>query len=117
MAKNSIHRLGRDIVKGDNWNASLGEIQKRESSFCQVYDIWKNTRDQEICEAVYQQHHKKLKALGSISCKSIKETQKEGSRIALLEWLSSTDPSENYNSALQTREDGTGDWLLRENED
>lgn len=107
MAKSSIQRLALDVINWDNWDASLEEIQKRETSFCQVYDIWKDTRDQEICEAVYQQHREGLEAIESSSCnvialqKTIKDKQKEASRIALLDWLSFIDPSENYNSAIQ----------------
>ncbi|KUJ13873.1 uncharacterized protein LY89DRAFT_753194 [Mollisia scopiformis] len=84
-----------------------------------VYDIWKDTREQEAQEKVYRQHKENSEAMGTISWNlvslqmSIDARQRETCRSDLLDWLSSVDPSKNYNNALRTREDGTGNWLLK----
>ncbi|KAE9376195.1 hypothetical protein N431DRAFT_404374 [Stipitochalara longipes BDJ] len=123
LSTNTAFRLGRDVVKWDKWDAFLGDIKKREDAFCKVYEIWKDTIDQENCEGVYRRHREKMETLGSISCnivalkKSIEDKQRETSRTKLLDWLSSIDPSENYNTALLARQAGTGDWLLQGNSD
>ncbi|KAF4630221.1 hypothetical protein G7Y89_g7914 [Cudoniella acicularis] len=123
LSKNSTSRLGLDVVKHDDWDSSLNKIQGRENAFCKVYEILKDTRDQEIREAVFQRHREKIEAMGSISCniialqKSVDDKQREAERKELLNWLSSIDPSENHNTALRAHQEGTGDWLLQGNDD
>jgi hypothetical protein len=123
LSKNSAFRLGLDIVKWDNWDSSLNDIQKREDAFRQVYDIWKDMRDQEDCEALFAAHQAKMNVMisirGDISGlrSAIENAQGDTKRADLLNWLSSIDPSESYNVGLDKVRAGTGDWLLNGNTD
>jgi hypothetical protein len=66
LSKSSAFRLGLDIVKWDNWDSSISDVQKREDAFRQVYDVWKDLRDQEDCEAIFARHQEKLNVMISI---------------------------------------------------
>jgi hypothetical protein len=49
--------------------------------------------------------------------KPAEQRTSEADSRELLAWLSPIDPSENYNTVLQARQDDTGDWLLRGSND
>jgi hypothetical protein len=49
--------------------------------------------------------------------KAIEDEQKDSKRKELLNWLTSIDPSKNYNSARDKHESCTGDWLVKGNKD
>jgi hypothetical protein len=109
LSKNGAFRLSLDIVKWDNWDSSLSDVQKREDAFRQVYDVWKDTRDQEDCEAVFARHQAKMNVMISIRDdisglrNAIVHAQGDTKRTDLLNWLSTIDPSESYNVGLDWR--------------
>lgn len=111
------------MIKSDNWDSSLSDVQKREDAFCQVYDIWKDTRDQEDCEALFARHQEKMNVMISISGdvsslrNAIEEAQRDTKRTDLLNWLSTVDPSKFYNLGLDKLRADTGEWLLNRNPD
>jgi hypothetical protein len=121
LSKNGAFRLSLDIVKWDNWDSSLSDVQKREDAFRQVYDVWKDTRDQEDCEAVFARHQAKMNVMISMRDdisglrNAIVHAQGDTKRTDLLNWLSTIDPSESYNVGLDKVRAGTGDWLLNGN--
>jgi hypothetical protein len=123
LSKNTAFRLGLDIVKWDNWDSSITDVQKREDAFRQVFDVWKDMRDQEDCEAVFARHHAKMNVMisirGDISGlrSAIEHAQMDTKRTELLNWLSNIDPSESYNTGLDKVRADTGDWLLHGNTD
>ncbi|CZT12383.1 uncharacterized protein RAG0_16224 [Rhynchosporium agropyri] len=52
--------------------------------------------------------------------KAVELSQRDNSRSELLSWLSSVDPSQKYNDARDKHDsagEGTGDWLILDNED
>ena len=123
FSKNGAFRLGLDMIQWDNWDSALGDVQGRETAFCGVYDIWKDTRDQEEYEVLYKRHKENLGALNCIGTdvsglrKAIVDAQKDGRRIGLLGWLSSVDPSVNFNNVIEKHELDTGNWLVEDNEE
>jgi hypothetical protein len=123
LSKNSAFRLGLDIVKWGNWDSSISDVQKREDAFRQVYGVWKDTRYQEDCEAVFARHQEKMNVMisirGDISGlrSAIKHAQGDTRRTDLPNWLSTIDPSESYNVGLDKVRAGTGEWLLNGNTD
>jgi hypothetical protein len=111
------------MIKWDNWDSSLNDVQKKEDAFCQVYDIWKDTRDQEDSEALFARHQEKINIMISISGdvsglrNAIEEAQRDTKRTDLLNWLSTIDPSKFYNLGLDKLRADTGEWLLNGNQD
>jgi hypothetical protein len=122
-AKNAAFRLGSDMAKSDNWDLLLDDIKTQETAFCAINTIWNETRYQEEWKALNKRHQESMKNLISIVNdvsglrEAIEDAQRDNQRKELLSWLSSIDPSENYNSARGKREAKTGDWLVEGNED
>jgi hypothetical protein len=122
-SKNGAFRVGLDIVKWDSWESLLADILTQETAFCAVNELWKDARYEEECIALDKRHQESMKSLISISSdvsslrKAIEDAQQDSQQAGLLNWISSIDPSENYNSARERHEVETGDWLVRGNED
>jgi ankyrin repeat domain-containing protein 50 len=122
-SKNAASRVIRDMVKWDNWDSLLADIQTQEMAFQGVNKLWKDAKYEEDCIASNERHQEKIKRLDSIGRdlsnlrKAIEEAQKDTQRRELLSWLSSIDPSENYNSARDRHEAETGNWLVQGNRD
>lgn len=123
FSKNGGSRLALDMIKWDNWDLALSEIRTREDAFCNVYEIWKDQRDQEEQEALFMRHKENLDVMKSISGNvsglrtAIELAQRNKERSRLLDWLSDIDPSENFNAAWDKHEALTGNWLLRDKKD
>lgn len=122
LSKNGAFRLGLDIVKWNDWDAAMSDIQKQEDSFCKVYDIWQDMVYQEECQALEARHKENMNQL-TILCsdvsglrQAIEDSQRNAERTELLDWISDIDYSENFNAAIAKHEENTGDWLLRNNE-
>ncbi|KAF8858160.1 hypothetical protein BDZ45DRAFT_802669 [Acephala macrosclerotiorum] len=116
-------RLGSDLVKRDNWDSALQEIVKQDEAFCKVYDILKDTIQQEEYDALSERYEESSKTMATIAGdmsalnRAIESAQSDQRRRELLKWLSVIDPSENYRNALGKREvDTTGYWLTRNHE-
>jgi ankyrin repeat domain-containing protein 50 len=122
-SKNAASRVIRDTVKWDNWDSLLADIRTQEMAFQGVNKLWKDTKYEEDCIASNERHQESIKRLDSIGRdlsnlrKAIEEAQKDTQRRELLSWLSSIDPSENYNSARDRHEAETGSWLVQCNRD
>jgi N-terminal domain of NWD NACHT-NTPase len=123
LSKNGTFRLGFDMIKWDDWESSLSEIQKSEDAFRNLYAIWKDTRDQEDCEALFARHQEKMDVMifmsGDLSGlrNAIEEEQRNTARKDLLNWLSAIDSPKNYNLGLDKLRADTGEWLLNGNPD
>ncbi len=121
-SKNGAFRIGLDMVKWNNWELLLTDIQEQEWGFCKIYNLWKDTRYEEECNALNDRHQESMKSLTSICGevsglrKAVEDAQRDSQRKELLSWLSSVDPSENYNSARDKHEAETGDWFVERNE-
>jgi hypothetical protein len=111
------------MIKWDDWDSSLNDVQKREDAFQQVYAIWKDIRDQEDCDTLFTQHQEKMSVTTSISVDvsslrdAIEKAQMDTNRTNLLNWLSTIDPSKFYSLGLDEIRADTGDWLLDGNPD
>lgn len=124
-ASNTAVRAGLDIVKWDDWATLMGDVEKQNSAFAKISDLWKDKKYEEDCMQLEERHQQHMKSIHCIEDdisalrESVQSAQKVKGRRALLRWLSSTDPSSNYNSAREShaREPITGDWLVKETED
>lgn len=118
--RKNAFQLGLDVVKWDDWDKLLGQIQNQERRFAAIEKLW---RYEEVCLENERQHQESLHKLGEISTdvsglrSAIKDAPTEERRQELLNWLSDVDPSEIYNTARDKHGAGTGEWLTRESEE
>ena len=98
----------------------MKDIQLQDATFCRAYDLLKDSRDEEEFESQWKRHFESLDIMDFISSNmsglrsAIEERQRDTKREGLLQWLSSVDPSENYNNACERHEAGTGQWFIVE---
>lgn len=110
-----------DMIKRDNWDSSLEDIQKQDQEFCKVYELLKDSMTQEECKKLEDRHKKLLNPLTSIaaSASALKEATAEAQSDIrtrqLLRWLSPHDSTGGYKNAIEERKEGTGNWLLQDN--
>jgi hypothetical protein len=118
-SSNDAFRLGRDVVKWDDWDKLLGQIHNQERRFAAIEALWRDSRYDEECSEVKKRHQESLHKLGEISTdlSSMRGAQIEKNRQELLDWLSDVDPSEIYNTARDKHGAGTGEWLTMESEE
>jgi hypothetical protein len=123
MSKNGAIQLGLDMIRWDDWESLLDNIQQREDAFRQVYDHWKDTKEQEDCDALLARHQENMTVMMSMSGdlsglrNAIEKAQSDDKRTKLLNWLSTIDPSKYYNLGLDKPRADTGNWLLDGNRD
>lgn len=121
LYRNGATRIALDSIKWDDWKSLLLDVQNKETSFCSIYDIWKDTRDQEEGEALDERHREHMLAMRTMSRdfsglrNAVAEAQNDANRAKLLVWLSAIDPSENFNNAQEKHAAFTGKWLLERN--
>jgi hypothetical protein len=119
-SKNDASRLGRDVVKWDNWDSLLEDITVQEVAFTQVYDIWKDLIAGEEYDKLTSRHTESMDIMKLISDnivafqQAIASAQSDQNRTELTKWLSSADPSINYISARDKHQPETGDWLVKD---
>jgi hypothetical protein len=120
-SKNGTLRLAADLVKWNDWDSSLKEIETQDAAFSTVYAILKDTMQQEEYEAMYTRHIENLKSIGSIGSdvsglkQAVELAQADTKRKEVLAWLTSIDSSVNQNAALSECKADTGNWLLHKN--
>lgn len=132
FTKDGVLRTLSDMVKHDDWEGLLEDIEKQDAAMCLAYDRLNDVRIEEEFEKLEHRHAQNLEALLSVSkdvsgihsgvagiwndftafSRAVEETRRDRDRQSLLDWLSSVDPSTNYNSAREKHETGTGDWLV-----
>ncbi|KAK4040342.1 ankyrin repeat-containing domain protein [Parachaetomium inaequale] len=107
FASKSAFRLGLDV---------------RESVFAAISAIWRDMKYDEECAAADERHQETMLRWDAIGAdvtglrRAVEDAQRERKRADLLDWLCDIDPSEMYNTARDRHEEGTGDWLIRDNE-
>jgi hypothetical protein len=122
-SRNDASRLGRDVVKWDNWDSLLEDITVQEIAFTQVYDIWKDLIAREEYDKLSRRHTESLDIMKLISDNivsfrlAVASAQSDENRTKLIKWLSSAEPSINYNSARDKHQSETGDWLIKDSRD
>ncbi|KAM0521111.1 hypothetical protein ACHAPE_002584 [Trichoderma viride] len=119
VRRTNAFRLGRDVVKWDDWDKLLGQIHNQERRFAAIEALWRDSGYDEECSEVKKRHQESLHKLGEISTdlSSMRSAQIEKNRQELLDWLSDVDPSEIYNTARDKHGAGTGEWLTMESEE
>ncbi|KAH7350622.1 hypothetical protein BKA65DRAFT_242529 [Rhexocercosporidium sp. MPI-PUGE-AT-0058] len=126
FTKNGSLRILADMVKWHKWEDLLKAIEVQDGAMCRTYDLLSDVKIEEEFEKLDKRHAETVEILKSgfndLSGlrKAIEAAQKDSGRSALLDWLSSVDPSLNYNNARGKYDQGghgTGDWLIRNNKD
>ncbi|GAP92625.1 putative ankyrin repeat protein [Rosellinia necatrix] len=116
-------RLVVDVAKLNEWNGLSDDIRAKEREFRSVSDSWRDAKYDEECLAAENRHKEALRhwqAIGSgVSGlqEAVCDAQEEKKRDGFLDWLCEVDPSEIYNSARDSCEDGTGHWLLQDSKE
>ena len=116
-------RLGRDVVKWDSWDSMLQDITGQEVTFTKIYDIWKDFVAGEEYDKLSKRHTENIDIMKMISDniagfqQAIALAQNDDNRTKLIKWLSSADPSINYNSARVKHQHETSDWLVKDSHD
>jgi hypothetical protein len=89
--------------------------------FADMLSQWKDYQYENEYNAKREQHAKRLNKLAAIKeevarvHEIIKMNRRDEQRRNLLHWLSPVDTSINYNSARESHEPLTGDWLVLRN--
>jgi hypothetical protein len=121
-SKHGALKVGRDMVKWDDWDSLLSDIETQERSFLAVNELWKDKTYEEECAELVRRHQESMERLELVGSglstlqKAVEDAQKDGQRSELLGWLSSVDPSARYNSDREKHEANTGYWLLNDSE-
>ena len=111
-------RLLSDLVKWNDWDTAIEEIEHQNTAFVETYDLMKRAMTQEDYDAVYANHvevNRITKSIGSdISDlkRAIELAQVDGTRKQLLEWLTPVKPSTNYINLIGTRGINSAIWFL-----
>ena len=111
------------MVKWNDWDTLLGDIRERESVFAAISAIWRDMKYDEECAAADERHRETMLRWDAIGAdvaglrSAVEGAQRETKRADLLDWLCDIDPSEMHNTARDRHEEGTGDWLIRDNEE
>jgi hypothetical protein len=123
LSKNTLIRLGSDVVKLHAWGGMLIEIKTQETALKSTEDQWRDMKYEEEYELQVSQHEQHMKRLCAIEeevarvCNVIEQTQKDKERQKLLKLLFSVDPSSNYNSARRDHAHSTSQWLVNQSSD
>ena len=126
FTKNGGLRVLADMVKWHAWEDMLKDVNKQDAAMCRTYDLLSDVKIEEEFEKLDKRHGEMVEifksGFGDVAAlrKAIGTARHDYNHTELLSWLSSVDPSQNYNNARGKYENGgqgTGDWLVRNNED
>jgi flagellar biosynthesis GTPase FlhF len=123
LSKNTLTRFGSDLVKRNDWDNLLVEIKNQENTLKSTEEQWRDTKYDQECELHGVRHEQRMRELNAIEEEvtrvrnAIVQTQKDNEREALLRWLSTVDPSSNYNSARREHALSTSQWLVEQSSD
>jgi hypothetical protein len=121
-ANHTASRLGRDVVKWDDWDTLLEDVRQRERVFRDVCDIWRDMRYDEECAGADERHRESMRRWDAVGDEvtalrnAVEDAHRDQKRAKLLDWLCDIDPSAAYNAARDKHEEGTGDWLIKDSE-
>jgi hypothetical protein len=110
------------VVKWNDWDTLLDDIRERERVFTAISAIWRDMKYDEECAAAEARQRETMLRWDAIGAdvtglrRAVEDAQRESKRTKLLGWLCDIDPSEMYNTARDRHEEGTGDWLIRDDE-
>jgi hypothetical protein len=116
----SSSRLVSDLVKWNDWDTAITDIEGQNTAFEKVYGLMQDAMTQEDRDALYANHVEAIKITKSISNdisdlkKAIELAQKDESRTELLKWLTPVKPSINYNELIEKRGITSANWFLED---
>lgn len=122
-AKEGAFRLGRDMIKWDDWDELLDKVKEQERVFSAISSSWRDMKYDEECSAAKKRHQDVMSCWQTIGTgtsgllKAVQDAQAEKHRDGFLTWLCSIDHSVMYNIARDQHMDGTSDWLVRSSEE
>ncbi|KAH9217695.1 hypothetical protein DL95DRAFT_295034 [Leptodontidium sp. 2 PMI_412] len=126
FTKNGGLRILADMVKWHKWENLLKDVEGQDEAMCRTYDLLSDVKIEEEFGKLDKRHAETVDIMKSGFSdlselrKAIEAAQRDADRTTLLDWLSSVDPSLNYNNARGKYDQGghgTGDWLIRNNDD
>jgi hypothetical protein len=123
LSKNTFSRVTADMVKWNDWDNMLAEIREQENILKCIEEQWRDMKYEEECKLHNDRHEQRMRGLSEIEDEVsrvrsvITQAQNNTEREKLLKWLSSVDPSKNYNSVRENYVLSTGDWLVEESSD
>jgi hypothetical protein len=115
-------RFALNTVGWTKWDDLFNDVGDKASKFENIVLQLKDEQYDDECHAK-RERYEKLTKLAAIEeevariDKMIDMNRRDGQFIGLLRWLSSVDPSINYNSARESHLPLTGDWLVLRNEE
>ncbi|KAE9379860.1 hypothetical protein N431DRAFT_121252 [Stipitochalara longipes BDJ] len=113
-------RLLSDLVKWNDWDTAIKDIEDQNTEFLEAYGLLRNTMAEEDYLALYRNHAEANKITKSIGNdvsglkKAIELARKDDSRKELLKWLTSVKPSTDYNSLIEKRGVTSANWFLED---
>jgi hypothetical protein len=111
------------MVEWNAWDSMLAEINEQENFLKSIEEQWRDMKYEEECKLHNDRHQQRMRGLSAIEDEVsrvrsvIMQAQNNNEREKLLKWLSSVDPSKNYNSARERHALSTGDWLVEKSSD
>jgi len=105
-------------VKWTDWEKMLAEIKEQEDVLTSVEEQWRDMKYDEECRLLNDRHRERMQGSRAIEEEVsrvhsiVMQAQHNKERKELLTWLSSVDPSQNYNNARAIHASSTGSWLL-----
>ncbi|KAI1169447.1 ankyrin repeat-containing domain protein [Nemania sp. FL0916] len=120
-ASKTASRVGKDIIKWNEWNELLDGIKDKEGAFIEVCVSWRDMKYDEECLAADERHRVAISHWQSIeteisrvrvAAERVQEVKAEKECDDLLDWICPIDPSAILNSALDKLESGTCQWLI-----
>ncbi|KAF4632625.1 hypothetical protein G7Y89_g5505 [Cudoniella acicularis] len=87
-------------------------LPAQEVAFGEINNLWKDNKYEEDCALLVNRHKKTMEGVNLVGSdlsglrKAVEDAQNKYERLELIGWLSSVDPSDNYNSALAYRQLG-----------
>jgi hypothetical protein len=123
LSKNMFGRVIADTVKWNDWDKMLADIEEQENAIKSTEEQWRDMKYDEECNLNATRHEQRMRGLSAIEEEVsrvrnvIMQAQKDNEREELLKWLSSVDPSTNYNSARRNHAESTSDWLVEKSSD
>jgi N-terminal domain of NWD NACHT-NTPase len=123
LSKHTVTLVMKELFKWHDWESMLANIRSRETVLKSFEQQWRDMKLDEEWEKMEGRHRQRMNGLRLIENEItrlreiIKVEQTSTYRRDLLNWLSSVDPSSNYNHARGNHALSTGDWLVDKNFD
>jgi hypothetical protein len=119
-SKQSAVRLGLDVIKQNDWDQLVNEVNNRENAFLEMKRIWGEIQYEKDRKEVRNDQRMAMSGIDSqltASRKAFEATAFQKKYMELLDWLCNVDASSIYNTARNKHEEGTCEWLVNDSED